>query len=187
MAYVMTARRRAALRKAQLASARKRRGRKLSPTAKRRVKRAALVAGGTAVAALTYREVKYTNTYLYAKARYKTGLNYHDSPVKKYERKLMKYRQRQKAFGSGRSTFKIRKNRRDWQRNVTRQRMMKMGLPTYVYRMTRNHTRYDPYVDHALTKLGQTQAGLKVKQMYPIKQIRQANFARSVRRTIRDL
>ena len=48
--YVMTARRKAALRKAQLVSARKRRGKKMSTGTKRKLKKAALITGGTVLA-----------------------------------------------------------------------------------------------------------------------------------------
>lgn len=185
--HVMTARRRVALRKAQLVSARKRRGKRMSPETKRKLKKAGIISAGVVAAVLVGREIKVTNTYMYAMARYRTGLSYRNSPNKEYERRHMKHRQREAMFGGGRSTFKRRRKRQAYQRNITRNRIRKLGFPTYAYRMTRNHTRYDPYVDHALTKLGKTPIGLKVKQTYPVKQIKQANFARSVRKTIKDL
>ena len=122
--YVFTAKRRAALRKAQLVSARKRKS--MSPKTKRRVKKGAFIAAGAVGATLLAREVKVSNTYIYAMKRYNTLANYRTSPNMEYERRHMKHRQRSASFGRGRSTFAIRKKRQDYQRNITKQRIIKM-------------------------------------------------------------
>ena len=184
--HVMTTRRRAALRKAQIASARKRRKSKISPKTKRRVKRAAIAAG---IAYIYWQDIRWTNTNQYLHARYSSGMNYRDLPKEQmeYERRHMKHRQRAVYFGNGRSTFAKRRKRQAQQRKTTKARIEKLGFPTYAYRMTRNHTRYNPYVNHYLTKLGKTGFGMAVKKTPPVRKVQQANFKRSVLKTIREL
>lgn len=143
--YVFTAKRRAALRKAQLVSARKRkRINKMS-----RKKKAALVGAGVLGVALLSKEIKVSNTYMYAMKRYKTIHNYRDlpKPNREYERRHMKHRQRAASFGSGRSTFAIRKKRQAYNRNIRKGRIEKLGFSKYAYRMTRNTIQSDPLVE----------------------------------------
>jgi len=139
--YVFTAKRRAALRKAQLASSRKRK--RMS-----RKKKAVLTGVGVVGVALVGKEVKVSNTYMYAMNRYNTIHNYRDLPKKQreYERRHMKHRQRAASFGKGRSTFAIRKKRKAYNQNIRKGRIEKLGFGTYAYRMTRNTIQGDPLV-----------------------------------------
>jgi hypothetical protein len=160
--HVMTARRKVALRKAQLASAKKRK--------RRRRRNIAIGSVGVLTAVGAAREIKVSNTYLYGMMRYRTINNYRHSGVNtERERREMKHRQRAKAFGKGRSTFEVRKKRQKYQRNIRKNRIEKLGYLGYATKMTTANVKYDPLV---------YMVGNAIKQK---------RFKRSVNKTIRSL
>ena len=181
----MTARRKAALRKAQLASARARKGKRLSPTGKRRLKKGAIITAGITAAVLVGREVKVSNTYLYARSRYTTMHNYRHLPKvdMERERRHMKHRQRAR-FSQGRSTFKMRKVRQKYQRDITRSRIRKLGFGTYAYRMSRNNFFNDPIVRYGTSRLKKNGLVRRAGNSKAYKAYDRQRFVRSVYKTL---
>lgn len=120
---------------------------------KRKAKKIAVASAGVLAVTMAAREIKVSNTYMYARARYNTLPNYRDSPFMEVERRHMKHRQRAKAFGSGRSTFQQRRKRQAYQRNMRNERIKKLGVFGYAYKMSRNNIRYDPIVQMTGSKI----------------------------------